>query len=200
LLALVDYGAGNLESVRKGLEAAGATVLMASTVDHLEQGDGIVVPGVGSFRATASIAPRWREACLRRVEAGVPLLGICLGMQWLFDGSDEAPELSGLGLIPGRCQRIRADRPLKVPHVGWNALAIAGPSRILEGVADQTYVYFTHSFAAPVTPQCTASVTHGETFAAVVERGNVAGVQFHPEKSGRAGLRMLQNFVAMTRS
>jgi glutamine amidotransferase len=198
MIAVVDYGAGNLTSVVKGLRAAGAEVTVAAGGVPLTRCAGIVVPGVGNFAATAGIDPGTTETISRRVEAGVPLLGICLGMQWLFEGSEEAPGVDGLGLLKGRCTRIRAERPLKVPHVGWNALEISRPATILAGVDDGAYVYFTHSFAAPVTPECAAASRHGEAFAAVVQRHHVAGVQFHPEKSGDAGLRILANFLAMT--
>lgn len=198
-VGLIDFGAGNLASVRKGLITAGADVITPGAPEELNDCAGVVVPGVGNFRATASIGAEWREAILGRIDDGVAVLGICLGMQWLFEGSDEAPEVAGLALVPGRCSRIRAERPLKVPHVGWNSLAITAKSAILGGIADRAQVYFTHSFAAPVTEACVASVTHGAPFAAVVEHGNVAGVQFHPEKSGVAGLRILRNFVAMSR-
>jgi glutamine amidotransferase len=199
-IALIDYGAGNLNSVRKGFVAAGAELLTPQSPSDLADSSGIVVPGVGHFGATAALDERWREAILRRVEAGVPLFGICLGMQWLFEGSEEDTQVSGLGLVPGRCARIQAARPLKVPHVGWNRLQPLRRSVILEGIADDTQVYFTHTFAAPMTPDSIASSEHGETFAAAVERGHVAGVQFHPEKSADAGVQILRNFIAMTRS
>ena len=199
MIVIVDYGAGNLSSVVKGLRAVGAQVMLAAADALPHDCAGIVVPGVGHFGATTSIDGRARARIRAHVQAGTPLLGICLGMQWLFEGSDEAPGVEGLGLLPGRCTRIRAERPLKVPHVGWNALEIGRPSTILAGVGDGAYVYFTHSFAAPVTPECTAATHHGDTFAAVVQRDHVAGVQFHPEKSGAAGLRILANFVGMTR-
>jgi glutamine amidotransferase len=199
MIAVIDYGAGNLSSVVKGLREVGADVTVQSGGAPLTHCAGIVVPGVGNFAATAAIDPGTTETIVRRVEAGVPLFGICLGMQWLFEGSDEAPGVDGLGLLTGRCTRIRAERPLKVPHVGWNTLEISRPSTILAGVGDGASVYFTHSFAAPVTPECSAATRHGGTFAAVVQRDHVAGVQFHPEKSGAAGLTILANFVAMTR-
>lgn len=198
-IALIDYGAGNLASVRKGFLAAGAELSTPAAAGDLADASGIVVPGVGHFGATATLDDRWRQAIMDRVEAGVPLFGICLGMQWLFEGSDEDPDVAGLGLLGGRCGRIKAERPLKVPHVGWNRLQERRSSGILAGIADDTQVYFTHTFAAPVTPDCVASSEHGDTFAAAVERGHVAGVQFHPEKSGDAGIRILRNFVAMTR-
>ncbi len=199
-IGLIDYGAGNLASVLKAFAAAGAEVVKPARPDDLTRCAGIVVPGVGNFAVTSSIDDDWREAIRSRLDAGVPLLGICLGMQWLFEGSEEAIGVNGLGLIGGRCARIAAARPLKVPHVGWNALNLIRHSPLLDGVADGTHVYFTHTFAAPVTSECSASVTHGHELAAVVQREHVAGVQFHPEKSGPAGLRILSNFIAMTRA
>ena len=199
-IALIDYGAGNLTSVRKGFAAAGATLFTPHAPSALSDCSGIVVPGVGHFGATSALDDEWRSAIARRLEAGVPLFGICLGMQWLFEGSAEEPELPGLGLLSGQCGRIRATRPLKVPHVGWNGLQLLRQSPILEGVPDGAQVYFTHTFAAPVGPDTAASAEHGEPFAAVVERGHVAGVQFHPEKSGQTGIRILRNFIAMTAS
>ena len=199
-IGLLDYGAGNLTSVRKGFSAAGAELITPLDPAQLADCAGIVVPGVGHFGATAVLDEGWRDAIIRRVELGVPLFGICLGMQMLFEGSDEDTSVPGLGVLAGRCRRIRAERPLKVPHVGWNQLAPMRPSAILTGIAEGTQVYFTHTFAAPVTPDCVASSEHGEPFAAVVERAQVSGVQFHPEKSGEAGLRILRNFIATTRS
>src|SRR5262249_21376631 len=144
----------------------------------------------------------WVDAIRARVDAGRPLLGICLGMQWLFEGSEESPELPGLGLLPGRCRRLSGLTPggqsLKVPHVGWNSLDLRRGATITGGVAAASQVYFTHSFVAPVTGDTVAVTEHGEPFAAVVERGLVSGVQFHPEKSGDVGLRILRNFLALT--
>lgn len=206
-IALLDYGAGNLTSVRKALEALGARVVTPEKPD-VQGVDGVIVPGVGHFEATAALGPAWRAAILEFVEAGGALLGICLGMQWLYEGSTEAADVRGLGLLGGRCELLgsgdgdTADasgqgQRLKVPHVGWNELEIPAPSRLLEGIADRSFVYFTHSFAAPVTPETTAVTVHGRPFAAVVEHGRIAGVQFHPEKSGAVGLRILANFLTM---
>jgi glutamine amidotransferase len=197
VIALVDYGAGNLTSVRKGFAAAGAHLVLARAPGDLAGASGVVVPGVGHFGATASLDAPWREAILAGVEAGRPLFGICLGMQWLFEGSEEAPGSRGLAVLDGSCARLD-DRAgaLKIPHVGWNALSISRESTLLEGLVDGVYVYFTHSYAAPVTRATCAVSVHGDPFAAVVERAHVGGVQFHPEKSGDAGLRILRNFVA----
>ena len=193
MIALIDYGAGNLTSVRKALSALEAHVDTPMRPQELDRASGIIVPGVGHFAATAALDAAWRDAILSRVRAGVPLLGICLGMQWLFEGSEEAPEHPGLGLIKGRCARL--DGPVKVPHVGWNSLETQKPSRLLAGVDSGAQVYFTHSYAAPVTAECAAVTTHATPFAAAVERDRVFGVQFHPEKSSGAGLRILRNFL-----
>lgn len=199
-IALIDYGAGNLASVRKGLTAAGAEVMVVDTAGKLEASDAIVLPGVGHFRAGALLDVEWRQAIARLVHAGMPLLGICLGMQLLFEGSDEAPDVPGLGLLRGRCGRIKAERPLKVPHVGWNELASVRPNALFEGIAGRPQVYFTHAYAGPVTEDCTAVAVHGHAFAAAVQRVNVCGVQFHPEQSGSIGLQILRNLVRMAGS
>jgi imidazole glycerol-phosphate synthase subunit HisH len=195
-IALIDYRAGNLTSVRKGFAAVGAELYTPSSAAELARADGIVVPGVGHFGATAFLDRAWRSEIQAAVTDGRPLLGICLGLQWLFDGSEEAP-LPGLGAIPGQCTRLRPI--VKVPHVGWNSLEVTRPSALLDGIPDGTQVYFTHSYAAPVTAACVAATTHGDRFAAAVECDHVWGVQFHPEKSGRAGLKILENFTTRVR-
>jgi glutamine amidotransferase len=199
VIALVDYGAGNLASVRKGFDAAGAALFAPGSPVDLRRARGIVVPGVGHFDATRSLAGGWFEEIASRVQAGVPIFGICLGMQWLFEGSDEAVDVRGLGALRGTVRRLAASPSCKVPHVGWNTLEARDAAGILEGVEDASYVYFSHAFAAPVTPDCVAATTHGpSTFAAVAQREHVCGVQFHPEKSGPAGIRILRNFAALT--
>jgi len=202
MIALIDYKAGNLTSVRKAFAAIGADISVPAAPRDLDRARGIVVPGVGHFAATAALDRDWVGAIRAHVERGRPLLGICLGMQWLYEGSEEEPELPGLGALDGRCQLLRGDRTrrLKIPHVGWNALDMPRPSRLLAGLASGSHVYFTHSFAAPVTSDCVAATTHAERFAAAVERENVFGVQFHPEKSGEAGLHILRNFLDFCRS
>jgi glutamine amidotransferase len=199
VIALIDYGAGNLTSVKKALRFLGADFIVPETPAVLADARGIIVPGVGHFAATAALAGPWYEAIAADTSHGKPLLGICLGMQWLFEGSDEAPEVKGLGVMKGRITRLRGDaeRQVKVPHVGWNSLELARPGRLLEGLASGAQVYFTHSFAAPVTGDTAAATTHREPFASVVERDNIFGVQFHPEKSSDAGLQMLRNFLAV---
>jgi len=204
VIALIDYKAGNLTSVKKALATIGADVIVPETPDDLADVGGIIVPGVGHFGATRALDQAWIDAILARVGEGRPLFGICLGMQWLYEGSDEAPELAGLGLLSGRCYRlgnpqsaIRDPQSFKVPHVGWNSLAITREGGLLDGVADGSQVYFTHSYAAPLTGDASASTEHGEVFASVVQRGHIGGVQFHPEKSGDVGLRILRNFVEL---
>ncbi len=217
MIALIDYGAGNLTSVRKALTALGAEFTTPRSPGECADASGLIVPGVGNFAATAALEGPWRDAIAAAVAAGTPLLGICLGMQWLFEGSDEAPEVAGLAVLPGRVSRLRgnAEQRLKIPHVGWNELEVdrgpqgsaphregsaPHPGRLLAGLPPRAYVYFTHSYAAPVTADCVASTTHAARFAAVVERGHVFGVQFHPEKSGDAGLQILRNFLTACRA
>jgi glutamine amidotransferase len=201
VIALIDYGAGNLTSVRKALTALDVEFVTPTSPDEFAGAAGLIVPGVGNFAATQALVGPWRDAIGAAVERGMPLLGICVGMQWLFEGSDEAPEVPGLGVLPGRVQRLHGDaaRRLKIPHVGWNALEVKPGSRLLKGLVPGPHVYFTHSYAAPVTADCVGAVTHAHSFAAAVERDNVFGVQFHPEKSSDAGLQILRNFLEVTR-
>lgn len=195
MIALIDYGAGNLTSVRKALAAVGAEVYIPAAPADLERAEGAIVPGVGNFQRTAALGLDWRDAIIGVVERGRPLLGICLGLQWLFEGSTEAPACEGLSLMTGQCERLEGTWPLKVPHVGWNALAFPRASRLFEGIREGSQVYFTHSYAAPVSNDSVAVTTHGVPFASAVERGHVFGVQFHPEKSGDVGLAVLKNFL-----
>ena len=198
MIALIDYGAGNLTSVKKALASLGAEFTVPETPAQCEGMSGLIVPGVGHFSATTALGAPWREAIGGAVNAGTPLLGICVGMQWLYEGSEEAPDVPGLGVLSGRVRLLRGDasQRLKIPHVGWNALELPRPSRLLSGLDPGAHVYFTHSYAAPVTTDCVASATHAECFAAAVERDHVFGVQFHTEKSGDAGLQILRNFLA----
>jgi imidazole glycerol-phosphate synthase subunit HisH len=204
VIALVDYGAGNLSSVRKALAAVGATVWTPTVAGELGRAHGIIVPGVGHFASTQALADDWRTAIKTMVDDGVPLLGICVGLQWLFDGSDEAPGVSGLSTFTGSCFHLALPRagkpvarsPLKVPHVGWNSVTLPRPSRLMAGVIEGSQLYFTHSFAAPVTTDTAAICDYGVPFSAAIERGNVSGVQFHPEKSGDVGLHILSNWQA----
>jgi len=196
-IAVIDYGAGNLTSVRKGLVAAGADVFIPADPRSLSRAAGIVVPGVGHFAATAALTEPWRAAIHDAVLARRPLLGICLGQQWLFEGSDEAPDVHGLAVLRGRCARLTGTE--KVPHVGWNTVTVRRQSRLLAGLSDEPYAYFTHSYAAPIGRECVGVTSSGCEFASVVEVDRVFGVQFHPEKSGTDGIRLLANFVAIAR-
>ena len=197
MIALIDYKAGNLTSVKKALATIGAPVFVPAAAEDLAEAAGVIVPGVGHFGATRALDAAWIEAILGRVGEGRPLLGICLGMQWLYEASDEAPDCPGLGLLSGRCYRLGTADHIKVPHVGWNSLEIRGQASIVDGIPPDAQVYFTHSYVAPVTGETRAITEHGEPFAAVVQRGHIGGVQFHPEKSGDAGLKILRNFVEL---
>lgn len=197
MIALVDYGAGNLASVRKALAAIGAGVWTPAAPAELARARGIIVPGVGHFDATKGITGEWRTAIAAAVAGGTPLLGICVGLQWLFEGSTEAPDVAGLGVFKGTCSLFTfpVDARQKVPHVGWNSLSMPRPSTLMAGITPGTQVYFTHSYAAPVIDDTVAICEYGMPFSAAVERDNVAAVQFHPEKSGPAGLQILTNWL-----
>jgi imidazole glycerol-phosphate synthase subunit HisH len=196
-VTVIDYKAGNLTSVLKALRHLGAEPIVTdgdlSLVDSAER---IVLPGVGHFAATDRLDSTGLTGAIRAAAArGVPFLGICVGMQWLYAGSSEAPEQPGLGHFPEKCTRF-AESAEKVPHVGWNSLEVKKGSRLLAGVEPGEYVYFTHSFKGPVSNDTAATTFYIEPFAAAVERGNVMGVQFHPEKSGATGLKILRNFLS----
>jgi imidazole glycerol-phosphate synthase subunit HisH len=202
MIAIVDYGAGNLNSVKKAFDHLGVDVTITSRSEVIASSDKIVLPGVGHFSALAALDHGGlRDALLEGIRAGKPFLGICLGLQWLFDGSEEAPNFAGAGVLPGRCRQFPAQ--VKSPHVGWNSLSVEisdsgksgnGKSKLLRYLSPEPFVYFTHSFHAPVTEATSAITEYGLPFAAAVERNNIFGVQFHPEKSGAAGLLILKNF------
>jgi len=193
MIAIVDYGAGNLNSVKKAFDYLGAEVVVTDQPEIVAGADKIVLPGVGHFSALRALNHTGlREALLPSALAGRPFLGICLGMQWLFEGSEECAETAGAGIFPGRCRQFPPS--VKSPHVGWNSLAVGEGSRLLRGIAQESFVYYTHSFYAPVVAETTASSEYGLQFAGAVERDNIFGVQFHPEKSGEVGLSILKNF------
>ncbi|HEY2466932.1 MAG TPA: imidazole glycerol phosphate synthase subunit HisH [Terracidiphilus sp.] len=198
-VTVIDYKAGNLTSVMKALRHVGAEPSVTdSDVSAIENAERIVLPGVGHFAATRRLEDAGLTAAVRRAIAhGVPFLGICVGMQWLYAGSSEAPDAAGLGYFTESCSRF-PECGEKVPHVGWNSLEVKGSSRLLSGVREGEFVYFTHSYRAPVTADTSAKARYIEPFAAAVERGNVMGVQFHPEKSGETGLKILRNFMEWT--
>jgi len=198
VIAVVDYKAGNLTSVLKAISATGTVpVIVTDNPAVVAQAEKIILPGVGHFAATQLLQERGLADAIRaRTAAGVPFLGICVGLQWLFAGSTEAPGTAGLGTFAGECTRFD-DATLKCPHVGWNSLHVAAPTPLTAGLRDGEHVYFTHSYRAPVVPETTATCSYGSDFSAIVERGNIMGVQFHPEKSGPAGLRLLTNFLSL---
>jgi glutamine amidotransferase len=195
-VTVIDYKAGNLTSVLKTLRHLGAeTIVTDGDLSLVASAERIVLPGVGHFAAPERLDATGLTSAIRAAIArGVPFLGICVGMQWLYAGSSEAPEQPGLGQFPESCTRF-AESQEKVPHVGWNSLEVRNDSRLLRGVEPGEFVYFTHSYKGPVTKDTAAVTQYIEPFAAAVERGNVIGVQFHPEKSGETGLKILKNFL-----
>ena len=197
MIAVIDYRAGNLTSVVKALKYLGAKTLVTQDAEVVRSASKVVLPGVGHFQATGVLGELGLvEAVRESVAGGAWFLGICVGLQWLFEGSTEAPGVAGLGEFAGMCERFPAR--VKSPHVGWNSLEqIRADSRLLRGVKDGGFVYYTHSWRAPVVEATAAVTKYGGPFTATVERGNVMGVQFHPEKSGEIGLQVLRNFVEL---
>jgi glutamine amidotransferase len=197
VIAVIDYKAGNLTSVMKALAAVGANAISTEDPETMRRAEKIILPGVGHFAATEFLESRGlRQAIAERTAAGTPFLGICVGLQWLFSGSAEAPEYPGLCAFDAVCERFTAGK--KIPHVGWNSLEVCDNSRLMAGVPTGSFVYFTHSYRAPVV-NATVAITHyGDSFTAAAEMNNIMGVQFHPEKSGAAGLRILRNFLQLS--
>jgi imidazole glycerol-phosphate synthase subunit HisH len=195
LIAIVDYGAGNISSVKKALEHLGATAEVTSDPRAIASAEKLVVPGVGNFNRCQTLNRQLRLPLLDAFAESKPFLGICVGMQWLYEGSAEAPETSGAGMFAGECSRF--PEGIKCPHVGWNEIDVRKDSRLLRGVESSAFVYYTHSYRAPVTQETIATSEYGGQFAAAVERDNVFAVQFHPEKSGATGLKILENFCAL---
>ena len=196
MIAVVDYRAGNLTSVKKALDHLHADAIVTEEPAVVAQADKIILPGVGHFSATAILEQTGlRTAILHRIRQGMPFLGICVGMQWMFESSTEAPGIRGLGLFSGTCERF-APR-VKSPHVGWNSLTCQDGSRLLRGIPSDSFVYFTHSYSAPLVEATVARCEYGGEFSAAVEQDNLFGVQFHPEKSGAIGLKLLENFCGL---
>jgi glutamine amidotransferase len=195
-IAVIDYKAGNLTSVMKALDFLGCQATVTADPDVVRRAKKIILPGVGHFQATQLLAETGLTAAVRdSIAHGVPFLGICVGLQWLFEGSTEAPETRGLSLFSGQCERFTPG--VKVPHVGWNQVRVAPKSRLMRGVEDRAFVYYTHSYRAPLVTETVAVTDYDGSFSGAVERDNVMGVQFHPEKSGAAGMRVLRNFVEL---
>ena len=196
MIAIVDYGAGNLVSVKKALDWLGQECAITSDLGQVARATKVVLPGVGHFASTAALARTGlQDVIAAAITRGIPFLGICVGMQWMFERSQESPETRGLGVLSGECERFPAS--VKSPHVGWNRIDVAPSSQLLRGVRSSSFVYFTHSFRAPVTDTTVASCEYGGHFSAAVERDQLFGVQFHPEKSGEIGLKLLGNFCAL---
>jgi glutamine amidotransferase len=198
VIAVIDYRAGNLTSVMKALNALGATAQITEDPAVVRAAERVVLPGVGHFAATARLRETGIEDAAREaIASGVPFLGICVGLQWLFEGSTEANGMPGLGAIRGCCTRFPETH--KVPHVGWNTLEPAPQSRLLAALPAQPFVYYTHSYRAPLVEETVGVTDYAGRFSAAVERGNLFGVQFHPEKSAEVGLQVLRNFLAVPR-
>jgi imidazole glycerol-phosphate synthase subunit HisH len=193
VIAILDYQAGNLASVKKALDYLGYTCVVTGDPSQVRHAKKVVVPGVGNFAATMKLAELGLESSLRGcIEDRKPVLGVCLGMQWMFDSSEEAPETHGLGLFPG-CSR-HFPIGFKSPHVGWNELEVRSKGRLFRGISSGAFFYFTHAYRVPVIEDTVAVAEYGGDFSAAVERDNLFGVQFHPEKSGDQGLTLLKNF------
>jgi imidazole glycerol phosphate synthase glutamine amidotransferase subunit len=197
VIALLNYGAGNVGSVLKALEHLGRSTEVVDSPESLRAAEKIVFPGQGHFGTMMrALAERCLLQPLRDMLAGgTPFLGICLGLQALYEASDEAPEVPGLGLLPGRVARFQG--VFKVPHVGWSQLEIRSGKGLFRGVADGSFVYYCHSYYGPATKESSAVTHYGQTFAAGLEMNNIWAVQFHPEKSGEVGLKVLENFLGL---
>src|SRR5215469_6780270 len=194
MIAIVDYKAGNLASVKKALDYLGAETIVTDDPWQVRKADKIVLPGVGHFSATAALNNSGlRESIRTSIRRGVPFLGVCVGMQWMLASSEEAPQIEGLALWPDLCSSFPAG--VKSPHVGWNSLEVRDDaSRLMRGVSAGSFVYFTHSFRVPRLKATIAECEYGGRFSAAIEQDNIFGVQFHPEKSGAVGLKILSNF------
>ena len=200
MIAVIDYGAGNLKSVTKALDHLGYANTIVSSPEELEAADGMILPGVGAFpMCMAALRKSGMDQAILQQAEKKPLLGICLGMQMLLDSSTEMGGAQGLGLIPGTVEKIETN--LKLPHIGWNSLNIVKPNPLTAGLSDGDYVYFVHSFCAKVKNSEDLALTtdYGTTVTAMIARGNVFGCQFHPEKSGPVGMTILRNFGELTK-
>ena len=196
MIAIVDYRAGNLVSVKKAVDRLGFRCAITSDPAAVGRAEKVIVPGVGHFAATSTLADTGlRGAIAGAIDRQTPFFGICVGMQWMFDSSEEAPGTVGLGVFRGCCTHFPPE--VKSPHVGWNQLEVEGGSRLLRGVPSGLFVYFTHSYRAPLVASTVARCDYGGTFSAAVECGHLFGVQFHPEKSGEVGLTILENFCRL---
>jgi glutamine amidotransferase len=195
MTTIVDYGAGNIRSVQNTLEELGASFEITNDSTVVAKAQKIVLPGVGHFGQMMEAIDRLglRDVLLTKIREGVPFLGICVGLQCLFDGSEEAPGSLGLGIFPGRVKRFAGDA--RIPHMGWNSLERTRPAKLLRGLEDGTFTYFAHSYYAPLSDATAATCTYINPYSAILERDNIHAVQFHPEKSGPVGLHVVKNFL-----
>lgn len=202
MITVIDYDAGNLKSVQKALEFLGEEVVVSRAAKDILAADGIILPGVGAFGEAMEKLHNYDlvEPIRQAVQARIPFLGICLGLQLLFERSDESEGVPGLGILQGEILRIPAAEDLKIPHIGWNSLHLENNGRLFTGIKENAYVYFVHSFylKAKETQIVKASTEYGTHIHASVEQDNVFACQFHPEKSGETGLQILRNFAALT--
>ena len=200
-IAVIDYNAGNLTSVIKALTSLGVDAMVTADPSVLARADKAMLPGVGNFAATEFLQQQQLTPAIRAfIAAGKPFLGICVGLQWLFAGSTEAPGVPGLGVFPGECERFFGpafESRLKCPHVGWNSIHFTRPTPLTAGIDEGAFVYYTHSYRAPVIQDTVAVTEYGDDFTAIAVRDNIMGVQFHPEKSAAPGLRLLENFIKL---
>lgn len=198
MMAIIDYGAGNLQSVEKALAHIGCPCTVVSSAQELQKAQGAVLPGVGAFgEAMSALRARGLDQAIKDfVASGRPFLGICLGLQLLFQSSEESPGVQGLGLLKGHVLRLPAESGLKIPHIGWNSLDISRPGWLLAGLSPEPYLYFVHSYYLQAQKDVvSATASYGAEIHAAVEQDNLAACQFHPEKSGSQGLCILKNFA-----
>jgi glutamine amidotransferase len=196
MIAIVDYSAGNPASVKKALHWLGQECVITDNPECVVSAKRIILPGVGHFAATENLGRSGlQDAIVTAIGRGTPFLGICVGMQWMFAQSQEAPQTSGLGVFQGQCERFPSE--VKSPHVGWNQLELSTDSRLCRGIPSGSFAYFSHSFRLPMLDDTVACCEYGGQFSAAVERNHLFGVQFHPEKSGDVGLTVLQNFCSV---
>ena len=197
MIAVVDYGIGNLRSAEKGLQHLGADAQLTTDARAIEQADAVVLPGVGAFGACmTALRNSGLEAVTKEAATdGRPFIGICIGMQMLFDGSDESPDVSGLGIVPGRVTRL--PNTVRLPQIGWNTLTVTPGSQLCAGLPDPAWLYFVHSYAAEPADDAIVAAwcNYGRSFPAAIEAGSLWATQFHPEKSGAVGMQLMQNFV-----
>ncbi len=203
MIAIIDYDAGNIKSVEKALLFLGAEVVLTRNAEEILRADHIILPGVGAFGDAMEKLHRYGlvDVIREAVKRGIPFLGICLGLQLMFESSEESPGVEGLSLLPGKIVRIPAEEGLKIPHIGWNSLTYPNTGRLFQGISENSYVYFVHSYylQAKEPSIVTATAEYGVTIQASVEKGNVFACQFHPEKSSDVGLTILKNFISINK-